>query len=412
MNVRHWPRRSPRVLALALVLSACSGGGDATSPANETKNPNEVGPAGGVVTTQDKRVSLDIPAGAVSKDIVITVNPISNPTNDARVADNSVYELGPDGTQFAQPVTLQLAYDPGDLPPGTDMASLRIATYADGEWKDVDNITVDSVKHTVSGQIHHFSKYGVKADPCAPMAHEIGTTSSGAISRDGSCLYPDGPKYSDYYDITMTSEGALTVDATGIDGTFGVKDYNANPSDGLVWAYSPTGTALHVALGAGTYQIFFSGKDTTVTGDYSFTSSLSAQIGNPPCTPEFVALQPGTSNTATLGASSCDIVLKYAQPSKYNGESSKADYYAVKLAGGKSYTVSATILTPGTNIALTVYSQSWKFLDLSAGSQDQNPKTLTVSPQADTWIYVEVSASTVTDDWHTTLGSYRLEVSG
>ena len=368
-----------------------------------------MGPTGGVVTTQDKKVSLTIPAGAVSNDITITVTPIANPTSDDRVASKSIYEFGPDGTQFAQAVTLELAYDPADLPPGTDMASLRIAKYVEGEWREVDNITVDTVGHTVSGQIHSFSKYGVKADPCTPMAHQVGGSTSGSISH-ASCLY-DGSKYSDYYDITLAADGALTVNITGIDGTFGVKAYNAQPNEGVVWGSSPTGTPLHVALKAGTYQIFFSGADTTVVGDYSLASSMSAQIGNPPCNPEFVGLQPGTSNTATLTAASCDITLQFANPAKYNGEHAKADYYLVKVESGKTYTFTASILTPNTNIALALFGGG-KFIGLSAGGPQDNPKVVSFTAQVTGWIAVEVSSSTITDEWYAPLGSYSISVGG
>lgn len=414
MNFRLTGRRRRRASILfALVIAACSKGGDATAPV--TRDPGEVGPTGGTVTAQNDKVTLQVPPGAVSQDITITVSPISNPTNDLRVASGSLYEFGPDGTQFAQPVTLTLAYDPSDLPPGTDMASLRISKYLDGAWQEVDNISVDSVAHTVSGQIHSFSSYGVTADPCTPMLHTVGGTTTGRISA-GSCLYPNAggsPRYSDYYNFTMASAGAVRVMGSGMPGTVGVKEATSQGNEGTVWAYSSTGTPLQVALKAGTYQIFFSGQDTTQLGDYEIMSRLEDNVV-PVCTSEFVGLIPGTSATATLGPSSCDITLAFADPPKYNGEQSKADYYLVKLPGGKSYTFTATIETAGTNIALALFSTygGAHLAGLDTGGPDQTTKTVTYTPSgASEWITVEVSASTITDAWNAPLGSYTLSVS-
>ncbi|HVZ76717.1 MAG TPA: hypothetical protein VG818_01905 [Gemmatimonadaceae bacterium] len=397
--------------AVPVLLAAC--GGNSPTPAD--KNPNQVGASGGVVQTADQRVTLNVPAGAVSKDVVISVTPVSNPTNDEHVAANSVYQFGPEGTQFAQPVTLKLAYDSTALPAGTDPASLRISTFVNGAWQVVDNITVDSASHTVSGQIHHFSIYGVNADPCKPRSWDWNSHWTGHITAN-SCVFPVGPKRSDYFNVSANPGGQTSyymyVQSPDYTGTFGIKDYDANdPSQGTVWAYSSFGTGLYVALLPGKYQLFVSSADTTKRGDYLAQTATVGGIGNPPCDPTFIGLMPGTYNEATLGNNSCDITLRYSDPAKYNGQHSKADYYLVKVLAGHSYTFTATIETANTNIALALYGDGGKFLDLDSGPATHNPKSIRFTPSSTMWVTVEVSASTISDTWNAPLGRYRIEVS-
>ncbi|HEU4990380.1 MAG TPA: hypothetical protein VFT41_11395 [Gemmatimonadaceae bacterium] len=413
MSISRLPRRTRRCACAVTFLLAACGGSD--SPTQATKNPNQVGAAGGVVQTADQRVTLNVPAGAVNKDVVISVTPVPNPSSDDHVATNSIYQFGPEGTQFAQPVTLKLAYDSSALPAGTDPAALRISTFANGAWQVVDNITVDSASHTVSGQIHHFSIYGVNADPCTPRTGDLNFAWVGHITST-SCLYPIGPKYSDYFNTPAFTgvQAAIEMDVTSQDftGGYGIKDYDASdPSKGTVWAYSPIGTGIRVNLRPGRYQLFVSTADTTKHGDYQGAISVhGSYFGAAPCDPTFVGLTPGTYNLTALTSVSCDITLQYSDPPKYNGQHTKADYYAVKLPGGHTYTFTATIETANTNIALALYGNG-KFLNLAAGPSTQNPKVIRFTPATDMWVTLEVSASTISDTWNAPLGAYRIEVS-
>ena len=44
------------------------------------------------------------------------------------------WELGPDGTEFGEPVVLEAEYGDFDLPPGVDAASLQLSVYVDERW--------------------------------------------------------------------------------------------------------------------------------------------------------------------------------------------------------------------------------------------------------------------------------------
>ena len=70
-------------------------------------------------------VKLDIPEGAVDKDVRITVRPLvadQVPPMDARMAnvsaDGRAFRFGPHGLKFKKPVKITLPYDPKTLRPG------------------------------------------------------------------------------------------------------------------------------------------------------------------------------------------------------------------------------------------------------------------------------------------------------
>ena len=92
------------------------------------------------------------PPGALSSVVNISVTEArSAPTG----ALGTVYEIGPTGTQFGQPVTLTLQYD-HDAPSG----GLAVGTVVDGVWIELAS-TQDPSTKTVSAVISHLSLYGI-----------------------------------------------------------------------------------------------------------------------------------------------------------------------------------------------------------------------------------------------------------
>jgi hypothetical protein len=162
-----------RGLGLCTVLAACGSHdvrpGDAANAADAvpdaTVTASTVGSAGGIVTTPDG-VVLDIPAGALATDTTIRI---------VRVTDNAptdvvgpVFDLQPDGTQFAKPVRLTLRYDP--LAPNATAPNLALATRVGSEWSGQGFALVDTGSHQVSGYITHFSLWAIVPSPnnCLP----------------------------------------------------------------------------------------------------------------------------------------------------------------------------------------------------------------------------------------------------
>lgn len=119
------------------------------------------GPQGGTVSDEDGRVTLDIPPGALSTTIQISVSAVASPLPSSALVPGTAYDLGPDGTQFAQPVQLTLSYDPSALLEGMQEQFLKIATVQAGEWVVLEGSTVDSGASTVTAPLTGLSVYGI-----------------------------------------------------------------------------------------------------------------------------------------------------------------------------------------------------------------------------------------------------------
>ena len=131
-----------------------------------------VGASGGTVNAAQGAVALAIPAGALPAAVALTVAPAEASGGEQAVA-GALYKFGPEGTQFAQPVTLALSYDPAKLPAGVPTAALRIGYYTDAGWEPVlEGATIDAASGKISAQIRHFSTYGVMTGNYCPRAGE------------------------------------------------------------------------------------------------------------------------------------------------------------------------------------------------------------------------------------------------
>ncbi|HUS29928.1 MAG TPA: hypothetical protein VMZ53_15590 [Kofleriaceae bacterium] len=117
----------------------------------------QVGSTGGTLTTTDG-VKLVIPAGALATMTNITITQLTNNLPNGVVSN--VYELGPDGTQFATPVELTIPYDVAKL--GSQPESdLVVASNNQGQARGTGWSVVNATDHTVSALITHFSSWAV-----------------------------------------------------------------------------------------------------------------------------------------------------------------------------------------------------------------------------------------------------------
>lgn len=207
---------------VALAASACSSSsGGRTEPAGtpDAGAGDLVGPSGGKVTADG--VELVVPAGALSKDVVITIEPTTSAPSplDARVV-GATYLLGPEGLTFGKPVTLTLPFDPTRVPAGTSSSAIEILTAPRGSrsYAPLPTTAVDGTH--VRAEVSHFS-YFVPAIPGADAGVQDGGSSSlaqpdGATRTDAgnsNCQYtkgafastsPDGPSG---YDVDVSCGG-------------------------------------------------------------------------------------------------------------------------------------------------------------------------------------------------------------
>jgi hypothetical protein len=114
-----------------------------------------IGAAGGSLSSADGKISLTIPAGALSEDKTITIQEITDELKGGLKA----YRFTPDGLQFATPARLEFHYDEttfeGSAPEATGIAfqtSQRM-------WTDAGNVTVDAATRTLRVDIPHFSDW-------------------------------------------------------------------------------------------------------------------------------------------------------------------------------------------------------------------------------------------------------------
>jgi len=133
--------------------SGGGGGGGGTVDPDEGKVFTEAISAaeGGVVSTDSGSASVDIPAGALPEDVEIT---IAVESSDGETVA-SIYDFGPDGTVFNEPVTIGIAYD-GNR--GKDMKA--VLAWKDGDtWVEIPGSGVEG--GDVVGSIDHFTKFSI-----------------------------------------------------------------------------------------------------------------------------------------------------------------------------------------------------------------------------------------------------------
>lgn len=177
------------VLALGAWTGACGDGDGSGSPADGAAGGSVDGGSsagstgmisaskGGHVT--EGSVSVDIPAGALSKDTKITANVVdSSKLPGAKLLVGDVYDLGPNGTKFLKPVTLTFDLVGAKFAEDEEPA---IAYLAQDSWELLEDSAVKNGK--VTATTTHFTFFGVvRHRAAAPMR----TADAGPDSGSGN----------------------------------------------------------------------------------------------------------------------------------------------------------------------------------------------------------------------------------
>jgi hypothetical protein len=114
----------------------------------------EIGSTGGRIASEDGRVELIFPAGALTANTIISIQPITNPMTHGT---GKAYQLEPSGTQFKKPVQFFFHYSTEET--ATCPADLMVFSLQDhsGKWSHSGYESWDSLTKTLKGYIHHFS---------------------------------------------------------------------------------------------------------------------------------------------------------------------------------------------------------------------------------------------------------------
>ncbi len=116
----------------------------------------QIGPSGGELRSEDGRLTVNIPAGALSNTVTVGIEPISN---HCPLGLGTGYRLTPEGVTFAKPVKLTFGYD-NTMLKGSAAEFLWITTQkADGTWVGDLRSEPDASTRTVSTETTHFSDW-------------------------------------------------------------------------------------------------------------------------------------------------------------------------------------------------------------------------------------------------------------
>ncbi len=146
-----------------------------------------VGGAGGAVHSRDGEARLDIPAGALDHEILVTILRRDDAGTDPALA-GSAYDFVPEGASFSEPANLRLAYHEGDVDETVAMSRLAIHQLEPFGWEPLSPSAVDTTTRTVSAPIYHFSAYAVIA-MAAVSSVEIVPDEMSLIAGEHQTLY-------------------------------------------------------------------------------------------------------------------------------------------------------------------------------------------------------------------------------
>jgi hypothetical protein len=112
-----------------------------------------IGQDGGSLTSEDGKLELIFPEGALTANTTITIQSTRNMLDSSKCA----YQLEPSGTQFKKPVQVIFHYtdkEAEECPP--DLKSFALQDH-NGKWSYLEYANWDSSGKTLSGFIQHFS---------------------------------------------------------------------------------------------------------------------------------------------------------------------------------------------------------------------------------------------------------------
>jgi hypothetical protein len=139
---------------LVIFIAGCKS--STVAPASTTPTGGaSIGPNGGTITSANGKVSLVIPAGALSSTQSISITTKTS-SNTCPQALDSGYDLTPDGLTFSKPAMLTLSYDTTIA--GAIAELIGVASQeGTGSWYAWTGGSLDTVHHTVTVPITHFS---------------------------------------------------------------------------------------------------------------------------------------------------------------------------------------------------------------------------------------------------------------
>lgn len=265
-------KSSGALLIFALVLgSACT----STSPTAETISTapvrKTIGAAGGTVASSDSAVTMTIPAGAVSADIEITIDRVTAP---ATGAIGQVFEIGPTGTKFTQPVTLTFRYADADLG-GNAPNKFAASTVINGAWQAIASSVIDPAARTIAGTTTHLSPYAIARLAEATTVEDAGDAGPADVTPDAS-LDAAGP------DCATLNQGKGITDAKAAASALGAAlnvARDCTGSNACIEHTTPSGACYGISTGASTSAV--NAADTAFIAKLAALTSAESECYRP-----------------------------------------------------------------------------------------------------------------------------------
>lgn len=257
---------------------------------------NVIGPDGGQIETG--QATLDFPAGALTTDIEITVEPVDDSELPDGVLPGTAVDLGPDGQEFAEPVTLIIEYDDTGLSTAEEERLSIHLLQDDGTLLRVET-TVDTDANVATAQLTHFSTYSV-ALPKNHIDLRVGTV--------GVPWYSNGSVWEGFplrHDVLVWNDGNQPVSAGDVTVEFWaeglVAPFGLAYSTGLCDLETPTATTYHFTC------TMANDIDPGTAGTLRF--EFRPEVGSAPTTFDVSAAFTVNPWTATTGTVSTDVVV-------------------------------------------------------------------------------------------------------
>lgn len=170
MKTENFLRLTVIVVFILSIFSSCNT--DESTPAPQNSEPvitdkgtpigeissSSIGVSGGTLESADGRLSVIIPAGALSSSTTITIQPI---TNEGPLGIGSGYRLQPEGITFAKPVTLEFNYDEQLLNTISEDFLWIVTQSSDQSWNAMLKSVVNTTAKTVTIETTHFSDWAL-----------------------------------------------------------------------------------------------------------------------------------------------------------------------------------------------------------------------------------------------------------
>lgn len=107
-----------------------------------------IGRDGGVVVSEDGRMSLEIPAGALADEVEITIEVVAGPNGSA----SDLYVMEPMGLVFERPVVVTFDFDAETLG-GATADDLSLVAQREADWAYLGDQRVDDEDQTISAAL-------------------------------------------------------------------------------------------------------------------------------------------------------------------------------------------------------------------------------------------------------------------